>query len=105
MQNGFVVLNGKPLTVHPVALPEGMELSPQPKRAFVEILPNGKSYTTLDIKTGSDLDDTGVFNVPMGHVFVMGDNRDNSKDSRTNGHGYVPLEAIYGRIDHLLLTL
>ena len=71
---------------------------------YQETLPGGKSYMTLDIawNPGGDADDTDIFRVPEGHYFAMGDNRDNSKDSRwpkKEGVGYVPLENIVGRAE------
>lgn len=68
---------------------------------FVETLPNGKSYRVLDLFSQAS-DDTPVFSVPEGHVFMMGDNRDNSLDSRFpavegEGIGIVPQENLVGR--------
>ena len=57
---------------------------------FRETLPDGKSYLTLD-RFESEADNTQVFIVPPGHYFMMGDNRDNSDDSR-EAVGYVPAE-------------
>ncbi len=64
---------------------------------YRETLPNGKSYLVLDRYT-SDFDNTKVFVVPAGHYFMMGDNRDNSDDSRGNV-GYVPAEDLVGKAE------
>ncbi len=71
------------------------------KSRFIETLPNGTSHAILNIGTqGSD--DTGVFTVPEGHYFMMGDNRDNSGDSRA--FGFVPYEDIVGRADRVMFS-
>ena len=63
-----------------------------------ETLPNGVSYETLDCVDNGFYDNTNVYSVPAGHFFMMGDNRDNSTDSRVlSALGYVPLENIVGR--------
>lgn len=69
-------------------------------RQYRETLPNGVSYMTLDFGPGQ-FDDTPTFFVPEGHVFMMGDNRDNSLDSRApavpgGGVGFVPVDLLLG---------
>ena len=68
---------------------------------FTETLPGGKSYDVLDLASGG-YDNTDPVVVPEGHVFLMGDNRDNSQDSRypaspDGGIGLVPIDNLLGR--------
>jgi signal peptidase I len=69
---------------------------------YRETLPNGVSYETLDLRANGPHDNTDVYEVPIGHYFMMGDNRDNSTDSRvprSAGVGYVPFENFVGRAE------
>jgi len=77
------------------------------KSRQIETLPNGTEHAILNITTqGSD--NTPVYTVPAGHYFFMGDNRDNSTDSRVpqaaGGVGFVPFENLIGRADRVLLS-
>ena len=63
-----------------------------------ETLPNGVSYETLDCVDIGFYNNTNVYTVPDGRLFVLGDNRDNSTDSRVlSAVGYIPLENVIGR--------
>lgn len=86
--------------------PVGLGASCEKSRK-IETLPNGKSYAVLNIGNRPS-DNTGVFSVPEGQYFFVGDNRDNSLDSRfarsAGGVGFVPYENLIGRADRIMFS-
>jgi len=74
---------------------------------FQETLPNGVTYLTNSYGPDGEADNTDVYTVPAGNYFMMGDNRDNSSDSRFPmeiGVGYVPAEDLEGPARIVLLS-
>ena len=74
----------------------------------IETLPNGVKHDVLNIENGTFPDNTEVYTVPEGKYFFMGDNRDNSMDSRfdqnVGGVGFVPAENLIGRADRVIFS-
>lgn len=121
VRGGILILNGKPVPrmplppydlpisantpcrVVPPAVPFAASVGDRSYcvfQAFRETLPGGPSFTVLD-QTSSPADDFAPTRVPAGHIFLMGDNRDDSLDSRyptaAGGIGMVPFENVIGR--------
>ena len=76
-------------------------------KRYSESLPGGRQHDILKLYEQGGLNDTPIFTVPAGHVFAMGDNRDNSADSRdpSSGVGYVPIDNLVGRAEFIFFSI
>lgn len=71
---------------------------------FIETLPGGREHRILELSDSLSADDTPIYRVPEGHYFAMGDNRDNSRDSRFAEVGPIPVENLVGRAEILFFS-
>jgi signal peptidase I len=106
MRNGQLFINDVAVPREKVGQIDNPDITAEnrPIDVYRETLPNGVSYDTLDIFPASETDDTREFQVPPGHYFMMGDNRDNSSDSRLSV-GYVPAENLVGRANIIFFSI
>jgi len=75
-------------------------------KRYIETLPGGRQHAILKASDDQPLDNTQEYKVPDGYVFAMGDNRDNSLDSRVqNAVGFIPLENLVGRAEFLFFSV
>jgi len=107
VRGGVLYINGKEVPRHRIGdfvTSEG-DGPPHPIPAYQETLPNGVKYTVLDSEQNGPFDNVGPYKVPEGKYFMMGDNRDNSTDSRASwGVGYVPYENLIGRAEIIFFS-
>jgi len=106
MKDGVLYINDKPVSKVKVGQINNPDITQEnrPVDVYKETLPNGVSYETLDLTPNGIGDNTRVFDVPPGHYFMMGDNRDNSADSRFDV-GYVPLQNFVGKADVIFFSI
>jgi signal peptidase I len=110
VRKGVVSINKKEVPRAPAGTFETREDGGAPIKiaVFEETLPNGVKFRVLDRDPNNSWDNAGPYVVPAGHYFMMGDNRDNSTDSRVpevqGGVGFVPLENFVGRADIIFFS-
>ena len=106
MRDGQLFINGEGVPREKTGQIDNPDITEQqgPVDVYRETLPNGVSYDTLDLTPNGLGDNTREFVVPEGHYFMMGDNRDNSTDSRFTV-GFVPEENLVGRANIIFFSI
>lgn len=107
VRGGTVFVNGRAIPQQAAGFAEDPEAAGRRVLQVVERRADGRPYVTFDGGRGQEGDDTDVYVVPQGRYFFMGDNRDNSLDSRwpkETGVGFVPADNLIGKAEVVLAS-
>lgn len=106
--DGILHINGSPVRREPdgdFVVGNGLGIT-QAYNRYIETLPNDRRHQIIELSDTGPFDNTGAYVVPAGHFFVMGDNRDSSRDSRFLSEvGFVPMANLIGRAEFIFFSV
>lgn len=105
VKGGILHINGVPVERQQVGEGTATDgVSVMSLNVYQETLPGGRTHLIQEMSDQGSLDNTVIFTVLPGHYFMMGDNRDNSRDSRTSAVGMVPAQNLIGKAQRLFYS-
>ncbi|MGB2284935.1 MAG: signal peptidase I, partial [Candidatus Puniceispirillaceae bacterium] len=97
VKQGILHLNNTPVNRRLIGTVQPSSLQSTADTVYRETLPDGREHMIQEVNDIQLFDNTQAFTIPEGHYFMMGDNRDNSRDSRSSSVGVVPIENFIGK--------
>ena len=105
VKQGILHLNNTPVNRRLIGTVQPSSLQSTADTVYRETLPDGREQMIQEVNDIQLFDNTQAFTIPEGHYFMMGDNRDNSRDSRSSSVGVVPIENFIGKAQFIFFSV
>ncbi len=105
VKHGILHLNNTPVNRRLIGTVQPSSLQSTADTVYRETLPDGREHMIQEVNDIQLFDNTQAFTIPEGHYFMMGDNRDNSRDSRSSSVGVVPIENFIGKAQFIFFSV
>ena len=105
VKQGILHLNNTPVNRRLIGTVQPNSLQSTADTVYRETLPDGREHMIQEVNDIQLFDNTQAFTIPEGHYFMMGDNRDNSRDSRSSSVGVVPIENFIGKAQFIFFSV
>lgn len=105
VKQGILHLNNTPVNRRLIGTVQPSSLQSTVDTVYRETLPDGREHMIQEVNDIQLFDNTQAFTIPEGHYFMMGDNRDNSRDSRSSSVGVVPIENFIGKAQFIFFSV
>ena len=105
VKQGILHLNNTPVNRRLIGTVQPSSLQSTADTVYRETLPDGREHMIQEVNDIQLFDNTQAFTIPEGHYFMMGDNRDNSRDSRSSSVGVIPIENFIGKAQFIFFSV